>query len=82
MKGEKVRPVLNVSGPAGQSSNDCVDSSKRENVTVDAAGSFIYKLREADKGACMDKTDPTERIQKRASEIGESKNECQVLHEA
>jgi hypothetical protein len=56
----EVRPVLNVSGPAGHSFNGCVDSSKREKVKMDAAGSFIYKLREADKGACMDKTDLTD----------------------
>jgi hypothetical protein len=74
--------VLNVSEPAGHSSNECVDSSKREKVKMDAAGSFTYKLREADKGACMDKTDPTEHIQECASETGGSKNECQVLREA
>ncbi len=43
VKGEKVRPVLYVSGPAGHSFNDCVDSRKLEKVKMDAALS-LYKL--------------------------------------
>jgi hypothetical protein len=57
VKGEKVRPVLNISEPEGNSFNDCIDSSKLGKLKMDTVRTFSYKLREAGKGARMDKTD-------------------------
>ena len=57
IKGEKTRPVLNVSEPAGTSFNDNVDKHEVERVVMDTARSFSYALLEAGMGARMDKTD-------------------------
>jgi len=53
----KVRPVLNMSGPRGQSFNDNVDKSKLEKVHMDTAGTFGQKLLEAGTGAVFSKFD-------------------------
>jgi hypothetical protein len=56
-KGNKTRPVLNVSEPAGRSFNDNVDITEVEKVYMDSAKSFSFSLLEAGKGARLDKTD-------------------------
>jgi len=53
----KVRPCLNMSGPAGRSFNDNVDLSKLERVHMDTAKKFGFKLREMGKDALMSKFD-------------------------
>ncbi len=53
----KVRPVLNMSGPAGRSFNDNVDTGKLERVHMDNAKKFGYKLKECGKGAVFSKFD-------------------------
>jgi hypothetical protein len=57
IKGQKVRPVLNVSEPGGSSFNDNVDKYQVERVTMDNARTFSYTLLEAGKNARIDKTD-------------------------
>jgi hypothetical protein len=57
VKGHKVRPVLNVSEPAGLSFNDNVDKLQVEKVTMDNAKTFSHTLLEAGKDARIDKTD-------------------------
>jgi hypothetical protein len=55
--GNKVRPVLNVSEPSGNSFNDNVDRRRVERVVMDTARSFSYKILRAGKSARLDKTD-------------------------
>jgi hypothetical protein len=57
VKGQKVRPVLNVSEPSGRSFNDNVDKYQVERVMMDNARTFSYTLLEAGKNARIDKTD-------------------------
>ncbi len=57
IKGQKVRPVLNVSEPSGTSFNDNVDKYQVERVMMDNARTFSYTLLEAGKNARIDKTD-------------------------
>jgi hypothetical protein len=57
IKGQKVRPVLNVSEPSGTSFNNNVDKYQVERVTMDNARTFSYTLLEAGKNARIDKTD-------------------------
>jgi len=53
----KVRPCLNMSGPAGRSFNDNVDMTKLERVHMDTAKKFGFKLRELGKDAVFSKFD-------------------------
>jgi hypothetical protein len=57
IKGQKVRPVLNVSEPSATSFNDNVDKYQVERVMMDNARTFSYTLLEAGKNARIDKTD-------------------------
>jgi hypothetical protein len=54
IKGQKVRPVLNVSEPSGTFFNDNVDKYQVERVTMDNARTFSYTLLEAGKNARID----------------------------
>ena len=53
----KVRPILNMSGPAGRSFNDNVKEEELEKLHMGTAKQFSYLLREAGKGACFSKFD-------------------------
>ena len=53
----KVRPVLNMSGPKGQSFNDNVDTGKLEKVHMNTAKEFGYLLKESGKEAKFSKFD-------------------------
>jgi hypothetical protein len=57
IKGEKTRPVLNVSVPEENSFNDNVDIFEVERVHMDTAKTFSYTILRAGKGARLDKTD-------------------------
>ncbi len=56
-QGSKVRPILNVSKPKGESMNDNVEEKDVEKVKMDTARSFSYAILRAGKGARMYKTD-------------------------
>ena len=53
----KIRPVLNMSGPAGKSFNDNVVTRKLEKVNMSTAKAFSMALRKAGKGARFSKFD-------------------------
>jgi len=53
----KVRPVINMSGPAGGSFNENILSHKLEKVKMATAKEFSYEVIEAGKGAIMSKFD-------------------------
>ena len=56
-RNNKVRPVINMSGPKGRSFNDNLDKSKIEKVNMTTARQFSYTLKEAGKGAKFSKFD-------------------------
>jgi len=56
-QGSKVRSILNVSKPKGESMNDNVEEKDVEKVKMDTARSFSYAILRAGKGARMYKTD-------------------------
>ena len=53
----KVRPILNMSGPAGKSFNDNVKEEELERLHMGTAREFSYLLREAGKNARFSKFD-------------------------
>ena len=57
VRNNKVRPVLNMSGPKGESFNDNVDKLKLERLHMGTAKQFSYLLRNAGKGAKFSKFD-------------------------
>ena len=57
VRNNKVRPVLNMSGPKNKSFNDNVDRSQLEQVKMDSAKVFGHKLREIGKKAIFSKFD-------------------------
>ncbi len=57
VRNNKVRPVLNMSGPKNKSFNDNVDKNQLEKVKMDSAKVFGYKLREMGKKAVFSKFD-------------------------
>jgi hypothetical protein len=56
-QGRKVRPILNVSKPKGDSMNDNIEEKDVEKVKMDTARSFSYTILRAGKGGRMYKTD-------------------------
>ena len=53
----KIRPVVNMSGPAGESFNDNLDRARLEKVHMTTAKQFGYSLREAGVKAVFSKFD-------------------------
>ncbi len=53
----KVRPVLNVSSPAGESFNNNIDKMRLEKVKMSSARNFGYTIRKCNRGALMSKSD-------------------------
>ena len=56
-RNNKIRPVINMSGPKGHSFNENLDKSKIEKVNMTTARQFSYTLKEAGRGAKFSKFD-------------------------
>jgi len=56
-RNDKIRPVINMSGPDGASYNSNIDKLKLEKVRMSSAKAFSYQVRAAGKGALMSKFD-------------------------
>jgi hypothetical protein len=57
MRNDKIRPVINMSGPKGQSFNDNLDKFKIEKVRMTTAKAFGSSLKEMGRGAKFSKFD-------------------------
>ena len=57
VRNNKVRPVLNMSGPKGESFNDNVEKTKLERLHMGTARQFSYLLKDAGQGAKFSKFD-------------------------
>jgi hypothetical protein len=56
-KGEKIRPIINMSEPKGQSFNDNLNENAIEKVWMSTGQSFSYTLLEAGRGCIFSKYD-------------------------
>jgi len=56
-RGGKIRPVINMSGPSGNSFNSNIDKLKLEKVRMATAKAFSYRVKAAGEGALMSKYD-------------------------
>ena len=57
VRNNKIRPILNMSGPIGKSFNDNVNRDKLERLHMGTAKKFSFALKDAGKGARFSKFD-------------------------